>query len=513
MPRPPVSAMQLGPKVTPKVPNLTKLSDSVKAQCYEELQGWIDLGVEEEEDSLVLPEKWRLRLPPIAAWNPDLPAKESEYTDYSNWGLGDEYVGWLCHQQPESLKSCRSVQLEQNRLTARGAALLAEAVGSTAERLVLRHNSIGLAGCRALSSTLQRGAGLTELDLTGNNLRDHGVVELCEGLMTCGQLKVLSLGRNQLGSAKVGFAIAKVVSNTELQSLDLHWNQFTGKGLQEILQALGRSKTLLRLNLSWNSLGKDKISKEERDDNGFAKSTAPAAKTMDILGAVIANNSMLFHADISYNRIRAADAENFCELMKENHTLFGLHVAGNELIVDDMGFVAPMTGEDQMNAVQNLSLVDEIPSKLFQGGGARRPAACRAVLDEGNMDREQETLFLEEALKPEVAPGGDPFYQHMRDLNFCWICQNWFECEIVFNPEPNGLHPEDIESVYVFTSLDGFMRPMQLFKREKVRKAQRRGSNRARTRTMTGGPCGQEARPGGLVVPREPKKPGDVVPG
>ena len=56
-----------------------------------------------------------------------------------------------------------------------------------------------------------------------------------------------------------------------------------------------------------------------------------------------------------------------------------VQVAGNELIVDDMGFVAPMTGEDQMNAVQNLSLVDEIPSKLFQGGGTSR-------LDSGVLD-------------------------------------------------------------------------------------------------------------------------------
>lgn len=36
----------------------------------------------------------------------------------------------------------------------------------------------------------------------------------------------------------------------------------------------------------------------------------------------------LFHLDLSYNSLSSADCEVFGEALKENHTLFGLHLAG-----------------------------------------------------------------------------------------------------------------------------------------------------------------------------------------
>ena len=51
------------------------------------------------------------------------------------------------------------------------------------------------------------------------------------------------------------------------------------------------------------------------------------------------NNGILRHVDISYNSMNELDCEKFGETIKENHTLWGLHMMGNDCIVDSMGYV------------------------------------------------------------------------------------------------------------------------------------------------------------------------------
>lgn len=51
------------------------------------------------------------------------------------------------------------------------------------------------------------------------------------------------------------------------------------------------------------------------------------------------NNCKIVHLDISYNSIGLEDTKVIGELMKQNHSLYGIHYQGNEGYVDPNGFI------------------------------------------------------------------------------------------------------------------------------------------------------------------------------
>ena len=53
-------------------------------------------------------------------------------------------------------------------------------------------------------------------------------------------------------------------------------------------------------------------------------------------------NTELLHLDISYNNINVLDATAISENIKDNHTILGIHVDGNDMWVDELGFVFPI---------------------------------------------------------------------------------------------------------------------------------------------------------------------------
>jgi hypothetical protein len=52
-------------------------------------------------------------------------------------------------------------------------------------------------------------------------------------------------------------------------------------------------------------------------------------------------NKSLIHVDISHNNVPKVDMEIIAEGLKDNHTIMGIHVAGNAAYVDNQGFVIP----------------------------------------------------------------------------------------------------------------------------------------------------------------------------
>ena len=53
------------------------------------------------------------------------------------------------------------------------------------------------------------------------------------------------------------------------------------------------------------------------------------------------NKGYLRHLDISYNSMDKEECEIFGKAIMENHTLWGLHMLGNECILDSMNYVRP----------------------------------------------------------------------------------------------------------------------------------------------------------------------------
>ena len=47
------------------------------------------------------------------------------------------------------------------------------------------------------------------------------------------------------------------------------------------------------------------------------------------------------HLDFSFNSFKAGDISVIGEALKRNHTIFGLHLMGNDAKIDELGFVSP----------------------------------------------------------------------------------------------------------------------------------------------------------------------------
>jgi hypothetical protein len=53
------------------------------------------------------------------------------------------------------------------------------------------------------------------------------------------------------------------------------------------------------------------------------------------------NKGFLKHLDISYNSMDKDECAIFGKTIIDNHTLWGLHMLGNECVVDSMNFIRP----------------------------------------------------------------------------------------------------------------------------------------------------------------------------
>ena len=112
--------------------------------------------------------------------------------------------------------------------------------------------------------------------------------------------------------------------NTVLQILMLQWNKIQKDGAVTLFNCLAINQSVKNLDLSWNMLGTKDAKKNEEVATALAN---------------FLNTGTLKHLDISYNSIKEKDCETFGQLIRENQTLFGLHMHGNECMVDTYGVV------------------------------------------------------------------------------------------------------------------------------------------------------------------------------
>lgn len=50
-------------------------------------------------------------------------------------------------------------------------------------------------------------------------------------------------------------------------------------------------------------------------------------------------NKTLIHVDLSHNNFKKTDCKVIAEGLKENHTILGLHMIGNEVDTNSKGFI------------------------------------------------------------------------------------------------------------------------------------------------------------------------------
>jgi hypothetical protein len=106
-----------------------------------------------------------------------------------------------------------------------------------------------------------------------------------------------------------------------LKTFRIGWNKIKGKGGIAIADALKDNQRIVLFDGSFNLFG-------QRRSGEFGLKMGEAI-----------NKGLLRHVDISYNSMDKAECQKLGEIIHDNHTLWGLHMMGNECVLDSMGFI------------------------------------------------------------------------------------------------------------------------------------------------------------------------------
>ena len=377
---------------------------------------------------------------------------EPNKLELNNRLVGDNYLKCVC----ESLKvsdHITYINLKKNRLSdfsiiplfntiIKNAALLKQIVF-----IDLSYNKLGIAGTEIICQYMaEYNCGLEHINLEGNNLGNNNakkiIVAIYENLDS--KIRYLNLGQNMLDddiSAELTILIQK---SEYLTVLILYQNQFRNQGAGLMMSEIKKHLRLKILDLSWNLIGTnlideiptlDELKKASKDpknnfDNAYLNELKytlqfrrPGSKSPARLGSQISyftsqlcelfhnKNTELLHLDISYNNINVVDSMAISENIKDNHTILGIHVDGNDMWVDELGFVFPIEkAKYKQNHFAN--------SQIFYRIANDHPLNRSSIIN----------------------------VQKLRSKNNCWICEGWRE--IKFHYKPNKFEG-NLESAYV----------------------------------------------------------------
>eukprot|EP00931_Biecheleriopsis_adriatica_P052251 TRINITY_DN30378_c0_g1_i2.p1 TRINITY_DN30378_c0_g1~~TRINITY_DN30378_c0_g1_i2.p1 ORF type:complete len:1630 (+),score=356.30 TRINITY_DN30378_c0_g1_i2:150-5039(+) len=483
------------------------------------------------------------------------PGSAGSYLSFENWGLTDDYIEALLEAHDGSdglgrfaarLERCDAplgligvshINLSSNLLTEHGLGALVAAKGppETLRCLNLCSNRLGRQvesslGAKQLVESIIVLSQLTELDLGGNSLGDIVVIELCKHLRAgCPLLEGLGLARCELGgnvgsSAGAAALGQYVASCAKLTCLDLNWNNLQGEGGYAFLEgvydnnasygAKGSEGGLRRLSLAWNRLGSG-------NQPPSASRKQQATRCAYMLGNIFRDCEALFHLDLSYNGFDAEDCGLMATGLTNNHTLFGLHLVGNEATVDELGFVAPLPsspgvgshsakapygdGTNMQDMYINLTnMMYEIPiglqlshpveisgraqtarpgrstslrcnPSLRAGSRFRGSASDGASQGTGKLEmasasedmlQAEDSWAMEQTRVKAIASSLNQDFESLQcSAKCCWICENWCQYRVVFSQGMRSKSTEmnnKVKTVYALFSVDGFSRPTQL---------------------------------------------------
>ena len=94
-----------------------------------------------------------------------------------------------------------------------------------------------------------------------------------------------------------------------------------------LIDAIASNSSLQTLDLSWNAVG--------------SKADMTSRPVAAALSDALTKNDTLLHLDLSQNQLDAQDCAIIGVGLRENHSLLGLHMTGNQGSVDSYGNLAP----------------------------------------------------------------------------------------------------------------------------------------------------------------------------
>ena len=278
---------------------------------------------------------------------------------------------------------------------------------------------------------------LVTLNLGKNNIHDNCTNSICQMISKCSGLRVLNLSHNWIHNQGATKILKELNNHYELRILDLSWNcigddltaiptyehlvnsEYTHPERQFNNYSINEALFTGKLNLRNNPLlppieqkGDKKqdnkkepakeaaspVKKEPKKINEKMKDPSPFAVT---LGEYFGNVQLsLIHLDISHNNLNYSDCKLIAEKSKNNHAILGMHVDGNSMEINCLGFITPKEKVNRDN-------------KYFASSHIYYGMNKDYWLRKTNVDT----------------------IRKIRGKNNCWICEGYREVEFEFVPE------------------------------------------------------------------------------
>ena len=287
---------------------------------------------------------------------------------------------------------------------------------------------------------------LNELNLGKNNIYDKCCNSIVNMLTHCHGIRVFIISHNWLHNNSAKLLINELIEHSELKMLDISWNcigdDLTATPQYEALVknesnhpeklfnnfALNETLTTLKLNLRRNPLlppleslgGKKQEPQKNKKDTKQKEPVKLEPKKIIVkprdpspfavaLGEYFAQGNLsLVHLDISHNNLNYEDCKLLSEKSKLNHMILGIHLDGNEMEINSLGFIIPIQ-KGQKND-QYFS-----QSQIYY-----------------NMN--QDYIFRKT---------GIDVIRKIRGKNRCWICEGYREVEFEFIPNEPLVDPNN----------------------------------------------------------------------
>ena len=279
---------------------------------------------------------------------------------------------------------------------------------------------------------------LVSINLGKNNITDSCVDVLVNLLHKCSGLRIFIINHNWLHNPSVTKIMKELGTHYELRILDLSWNcigdDLTSTPKYESLVnkelnhperlfnnfALNETLTTLKLNLRRNPLlppldavGGKKPSQDKKkgkQDNVPVKAFVEPKKIQEKprepspfaveLGEYFNKATLsLIHLDISHNNLNYEDCKLISEKSKVNHAILGIHVDGNCMEINCLGFISPI------EKLKNDKYFSE--SQIYYG------------MNKGY----------------ELRKTGVETVRKIRGKNNCWICEGFREIKFEYIPK------------------------------------------------------------------------------
>ena len=341
------------------------------------------------------------------------------------------------NNNPDLIRRLETLDLSDNLIGQNDISQLIEYIKNTSnnlENLDISNNKLGNANIILICQTLEEYSKekINQLNLGYNLISKESMPSICSMLVSCRSMRVFRLNGNKIDNKSAAELIKTLCGHLELRILDLAWNNIGEELVQKpSFQAIANAhkddkpepkiypafelervgKTLKVEPLTNPFLEKvdnknqSKDNKEEETNKKKKKEPLKIPKKEPSefakkLGEYFHKPLALIHLDISHNNLTKEDCELISNEIKDNHYIMGIHVDGNEMSIDSLGFIHPLSNETK-------------ESSFFANS----------------------QIYYDLCKEFDLKKSSVETVRKIRSKNNCWICEGWREIEFEYIPE------------------------------------------------------------------------------